>query len=315
MRWQKYKYPTPPRSRFCLPSFLSTFWLLLVIQGQTVLAPSFIEKHPTTMTLLRSGRSCEQSRAFPSFPKLPREIRDMIWSMALPSKRFIVDENMSHHPHRKPALLSVNREARAMVLKHYTMHSINTNYRHLNEIRELYIDFRVDAFAYDTVDPRRAFSISNDIFADDDDLRAQKSFQKEITSKVCTIVISLRELNVQSFEQKLWRTGFCKGLLPSLQEMILYVPDTSTCGAAKRKLRKQRLGQQNSLLEELFCKIKTSFDKWVGQCQHCIEHNLGRSVVNKPLKLTFATSPGGEFPAELVPLDGKYHTTAEWFLW
>ncbi len=273
------------------------------------------------MSLLRSGNSYRQCRQctptqFPSFSRLPPEIRDMIWGMALPSRRFITNRHMSDRPHREPALLRVNREARAKALMHYTMRSIYTTYHHPHAIREFHINFEVDAFAYDTVDPRRALCISDDIFADD--TPAQESYQREITDRVCKVVINLRELNVHSFEQKLCGTGFCEGLLPSLQEMIFFVPDARTRGAAKRKLRERRLWEHKLLEEEFFCKIKTSFDKWVGECQHCKKHNRERSVVNKPLKLTFATSPGGEFPAELVPVEeypnGKYQTPADWCL-
>jgi hypothetical protein len=258
----------------------------------------------------------------PSFPKLPPEIRDMIWLMALPSKRFIVNKHVSHRPHRphhEPALLFVNREARANALNRYTMRSPNTNY--LDGMQELYIDFGVDAFAYDTVDPSRlsrALTISDDIFAGDiaDDIPAQESFQREITNKVRTIVIPLGELRVQFFEQQLCKTGFCKGLLPSLQEMIFYVRDDSTPSAAKLKLQKRKL-REHMLEEEPFRKIKTSFDKWVGECQHCVKHSQERSIINKPLKLTFATIPGGEFPSELVPVqeypNGKYYIPPEWF--
>jgi hypothetical protein len=42
----------------------------------------------------------------------------------------------------------------------------STNTRYLDGIRELYIDFRVDAFAYNTVDPSRACGIRDDIAAD-----------------------------------------------------------------------------------------------------------------------------------------------------
>jgi hypothetical protein len=147
---------------------------------------------------------------------------------------------MSHRPHREPALLFVNREAYANALKHYTMCSTNINY--LNGIQEPYIDFGVDAFAYNTVDPSWAYSIKDDIFANDiaNDILAE-SFQREITNKVCTIVIPIGELNVQFFEQQMCRTGFCKGLLPSLREMIFYVRDDSTPKAAKLKLQKRKL--------------------------------------------------------------------------
>jgi hypothetical protein len=54
------------------------------------------------------------------------------------------------------------------------MRSTNTSHYYLDKIRELYIDFGVDAFAYNTVDPRWAFRISDDIFANN--LLAQESF-------------------------------------------------------------------------------------------------------------------------------------------
>jgi hypothetical protein len=70
--------------------------------------------------------------------------------MALPSKRFIINKHVLRHPHREPTLLFVNKEACAIALKHYIMCSTNTNY--LDRFQELYINFRVDAFAYNTVD-------------------------------------------------------------------------------------------------------------------------------------------------------------------
>jgi hypothetical protein len=235
----------------------------------------------------------------------------MIWFMALPLRRFIVSKHVSRHLHRPPTLLFVNGEARAIALKHYTKLSINTDCVH--EIRERYIDFGVDAFAYNTVNPSWAFSISNDIFADDK--LAKQSFQTEITNKVCTIVIPLGELKVQSFERQLCEIGFCKGLLPSLREMIFYVHDISTGSAAKRKLRKRRLQKLRLQEEEMFHRIKTGFDKWVGECQHCVKYNQERSIINKPLKLTFATCPSGEFASGLVPVQeypgGKYCIPAE----
>src|SRR6202035_4507914 len=110
--------------------------------------------------------------------------------------------------------------------------------------------------------------------------------------------------------------GLCKGLLPSLREIIFYVRDDSTPSAAKRKLRKRKL-QEDMLEEEPFRKIKTSFNKWVGECQHSVKDNQERSIINKALKLTFATIPGGEFPSELVPVqeypNGKYYIPPEWF--
>ena len=181
---------------------------------------------------------------------------------------------MSRRPHRPPTLLFVNREVRAIALKHYIKRSTNTH--HVHRIRELYIDFRVDAFAYDTVNPSRAFSITNDIFADMK--LARQSFQMEITNNVCTIVIPLGELKVQSFEQQLCETGFCKGLLPSLREMIFYIQDASTRIAAKRRLRKLRLEE-----EEMFGRIKTSFDKWVVECQHCVNTTKSALVLTRHL--------------------------------
>jgi hypothetical protein len=131
-----------------------------------------------------------------------------------------------------------------------------------------------------------------------------------------SIVFYLADLKVQFFEQRLCRTGLCKGLLPSLQEIIFYVRDDSTTSAAKRKLRKRKL-QEHMLEEKPFRKIKTSFDKWVGECQHSVKDNQERSIINKALKLTFATIPGGEFSSKLVPVqeypNGNYYIPSEWF--
>jgi hypothetical protein len=264
------------------------------------------------MYFLRSMTPYEQRRPitkFPSFSRLPKEIRDMIWLMALPSKRYIVGKCLSDRPHRSPALLYVNNEARECALKHYTKLSTN------NGIRELSVDFGVDAFDYDTVDLSRAFSITRRTSVSR--RRAAAFFQREVRNKVCAVVIPLGDLKVQFFEQQLCRTGFCEGLLPSLREIIFYVRDNSMPSAAKRKLRKRKL-REHMLEEKPFRKIKTSFDKWVGECQACGKHNRKRSVINKALKLTFATIPGREFPSELVPVqeypDGKYYIPVEWFL-
>ena len=48
------------------------------------------------------------------------------------------------------------------MLKHYTLRSINLNYYYFYEIQERYINFRVDAFAYNTINPLLVFSTSND---------------------------------------------------------------------------------------------------------------------------------------------------------
>jgi hypothetical protein len=117
-----------------------------------------------------------------SFPKLLPEIRNMIWLMVLPSKRFIVNKHVLHYLHRlhyKPVLLFVNREAYANALNRYTMRSLNTNY--LDRMQELYIDFGVDAFAYDTINLSwlsRVLTISNNIFASNiaNNILAQESF-------------------------------------------------------------------------------------------------------------------------------------------
>ena len=119
------------------------------------------------------------------------------------------------------------------------------------------------------------------------------------------------DLKVQFFEQRLCRTGFCKGLLPNLREVIFYIRDTSTSSAANLKL------QEHILEEKPFRKIKTRFDKWVGECHHCLKHNQERFIIDKALKLTFATIPAGEFPSELVPVQEypgrKYYIPTEWF--
>lgn len=113
--------------------------------------------------------------------------------MTLPWKRFIVNKHASRRLHREPALLFVNREARAIALEHYTMRSANI--KSFYEIQELYIDFRADAFAYDIVDLSWLRGIKNDIANDiADDVLAKKHFQAEITNKVCIIVFDLSDL-------------------------------------------------------------------------------------------------------------------------
>jgi hypothetical protein len=260
------------------------------------------------MTILRSGKSYEQSRPiteFPSFSRLPPEIRDMIWSMALPSKRYIVSKTFSNRLHHRPTLLYVNSEARTFALKHYTELWKN------NGIRELYVDFRVDAFHHETVDLSRAFYRIN--HGTSVNKRLAGVFQTDIRNRVCTIVFDLGELKPRYFEEQLCRTGFCKGLLPSLREMIFYVRDERP-SAAKLKLRKHKLRENKFLEAKPFCNIKASFDKWVRECQHCVKHNQERSSINKALQLTFAT--GSKVPSELVPIqdytDRKY-IPVEWF--
>jgi hypothetical protein len=82
---------------------------------------------------------------------------------------------MLRHLYCKLTLLFVNKEACATTLKHYTIRFTNINY--LNRFKELYINFRVNAFAYNTVNLSQAHSIRDNI---------ANNIAKNITNNILT---------------------------------------------------------------------------------------------------------------------------------
>src|SRR5277367_1421779 len=94
------------------------------------------------------------SETFHLFPKLPIELRRMIWAFALPGPRQIKlftkpDACLVRRKSTKglaPIILSANREAREVALRHYeTWHNADAfGYQ--------YIDFAIDGIYFEAVD-------------------------------------------------------------------------------------------------------------------------------------------------------------------
>ena len=225
----------------------------------------------------------------------------MIWVIALRSPtRLIANETWSRKRHCQPALLSVNSESRKIAKDYYYQRPTDVKFD--RGIRERYITFD-DAFIPAVVDASCAY-FTLEVFRNTlDDELARKSFQDKVTNNVRKIALRLADLDPNNFDQSLCGTGFCKGLLPSLEEIIIYIPN-------KSRRKRQRKLREGILREEPFCSIQARFDKWAQGCQHC------RQETHQKRSLTLATILGGKLPSELVLVqeypDVAYDIPVKW---
>jgi hypothetical protein len=105
--------------------------------------------HPTmTSSHLPVDVSIDSSNSFPAFAKLPLELRLFIWELAtLTPRRVSLNTSMCCDPY--PAILKVNHESRALVLKSYVdicppkKLSLRTTHPRQYRFLNLEIDFAV----------------------------------------------------------------------------------------------------------------------------------------------------------------------------
>ncbi len=83
----------------------------------------------------------DTSQEFIFFPKLPVELRDMIWKFPLPEPRIVEISGSRSRPINLsvPVILQVNQEARRLAKKHYSLELKN-----LRKQGQVYVDFNVD---------------------------------------------------------------------------------------------------------------------------------------------------------------------------
>ena len=71
------------------------------------------DRRPNRPFLLRTARNMPET--FTCFPKLPFELRRIIWKQTFPASRYMREFYLPH----EPIALRVNREARAVAMEHY----------------------------------------------------------------------------------------------------------------------------------------------------------------------------------------------------
>jgi 2EXR family len=96
------------------------------------------------------------SPTFTLFPRLPYELREMVWRFSLPDPRKIVpftayNVDFFHEPNRPPkdhcpANLRVNRDSRTVALRHYS------NWHNAAALGYQYIDFDIDTVCFSASD-------------------------------------------------------------------------------------------------------------------------------------------------------------------
>jgi hypothetical protein len=96
------------------------------------------------------------SQIFTLFPDLPNELRQHIWLFTLPGPRKIVpftaySTGLYHEPNKGPKdhcplTLRINRESRAIALRHYT------NWHNAAALGYQYVDFNVDTVWFSATD-------------------------------------------------------------------------------------------------------------------------------------------------------------------
>jgi 2EXR family len=148
---------------------------------------------------------------FHLFPKLPLEIRRMIWKDSLPHGRRVCLSTPLHlhdkiTQQKYPTALHVNRESRQMALDHYLILS------HYAESRFLWTSFAVLPLCFDPALDYLHISVTDTFYSDLEDI-AQRLLEKSpgLFRKVTKLEINIMKCGLHSWWT--WRSGWTHGVL------------------------------------------------------------------------------------------------------
>ena len=265
-------------------------------------AVKYEEKEVMKLLYDRLGAKRKPSRimeSFSKFPELPAEIRDMIWTLSLPSRRFIQGENRYVRDvvkPRHPAALLVNKEAHAVASRHYK------RLEYFKPLCSIHVDLAVDAFDEFYLRTQHELNIKLG--------RDLASYQADL-SNIRNIVIDADSIFLFSTASRLHNTNYCGGDLSSLREVIFAIYGPATLPVEGSRDPVKEILEDEGLMKRLR-RIKRASEKWFREgcpiCHSDQEHSYQKppAIVKVP-KITFAMvpCPWGNYgvPAKLVPFE------------